>query len=547
MSPPIPHNDRDSDSDDSMPEEPLDVTRDDGWEDVEPEEESEPIVGLFTDKIYPDVRSMLDECREKFDFDLVRVQRKLELDFLGTIKLVNYIRSEVKNGNTKPDVSSAAAFEDEKYLKPVLEDDALLYSLDDIADSAAGERLEVTDKLEKATDPARIKDLENELNNLRGEFAEYKQMVQKALNQSIDDEGESGKKEKDASSSRRFEEAEKGYFTSYSYNAIHESMIKDSIRTDAYRDFIYDNKHLFKDKVVLDVGCGTGILSMFCAKAGAKQVIAVDNSDIIGKAREIVYENGFDGVITCLRGKIEEVILPVKQVDIIVSEWMGYCLLFEAMFDSVLWARDRYLVPGGLMVPSHATIRIAPVASSDIVQEHITFWKSIYGFNMTSMLEGVHDEAIVRSLNSSIMAAESELFFYMPLHTITAKELVFTKEFSVTLSRDIDSLDGWAVWFDIIFMPSADSKLTPEEALPELMKKRDIVAFTTGPGGKETHWQQGLFLIDQKENPTAAMTKGQVVNGSIEYQKKDETSRLLDITIGWNADGKAGSQKWSLA
>lgn len=75
-------------------------------------------------------------------------------------------------------------------------------------------------------------------------------------------------------------------------------MIKDSIRTDAYRDFIYDNKHLFKDKVVLDVGCGTGILSMFCAKAGAKQVIAVDNSDIIGKAREIVYENGFDKVIT---------------------------------------------------------------------------------------------------------------------------------------------------------------------------------------------------------------------------------------------------------
>ncbi|EEQ27442.1 Ribosomal protein arginine N-methyltransferase rmt3 [Microsporum canis] len=544
MSPPANHDDRDSDSDDSMPEEPLDLTRDDGWEDVEPEEESEPVVGLFTDKVYPDTRSMLDECKEKFDFDLVRVRRELELDFLGTIKLVNYIRSEVKNGNMKPDVSSTALFEDEKYLKPVLEDDALLYNLDDIA---VGEQLEVTDKLERMTDPTRIKELENELNNLRGEFAEYKQMVQKALNQSIEGNGEDDGKEANASSSRRFQEAEKGYFTSYAYNAIHESMIKDSIRTDAYRDFIYDNKHLFKDKVVLDVGCGTGILSMFCAKAGAKQVIAVDNSDIISKAREIVYENGFDGVITCLRGKIEEVILPVKQVDIIVSEWMGYCLLFEAMFDSVLWARDRYLVPGGLMVPSHATIRIAPVASSDIVQEHITFWKSIYGFNMSSMLEGVHDEAIVRSLKPEIMAAESDLFLYMPLHTITAKELIFTKEFTVTLSHDIDSLDGWAVWFDIIFMPSADSKLTPEDALPELMKKRDIVAFTTGPGGQETHWQQGLFLIDQKKNPTAAMKKGQVVSGSIEYQKKDEKSRLLDITIGWNSDGKSGSQKWSLA
>jgi protein arginine N-methyltransferase 3 len=129
---------------------------------------------------------------------------------------------------------------------------------------------------------------------------------------------------------------------------IHEIMLKDTVRTDAYRDFVYNNKHLFKDKVVLDVGCGTGVLSMFCAKAGAKKVISVDNSAIIDKARANVFENKLDGVITLLHGKIEEVTLPVKQVDIIISEWMGYCLLYEAMLDSVLYARDKYLAPGGL-------------------------------------------------------------------------------------------------------------------------------------------------------------------------------------------------------
>ena len=77
-------------------------------------------------------------------------------------------------------------------------------------------------------------------------------------------------------------------------------MLKDAVRTDSYRDFIYDNKSIFKDKVVLDVGCGTGILSMFCAKAGAKKVIAVDNSNIIDRAKEIVYENGLGEVITCV-------------------------------------------------------------------------------------------------------------------------------------------------------------------------------------------------------------------------------------------------------
>jgi protein arginine N-methyltransferase 3 len=74
-------------------------------------------------------------------------------------------------------------------------------------------------------------------------------------------------------------------------------MLKDAVRTDAYRDFIYDNKGLFKDKIVLDVGCGTGILSMFCAKAGAKMVIAVDNSNIVERARENIYANGFGDVI----------------------------------------------------------------------------------------------------------------------------------------------------------------------------------------------------------------------------------------------------------
>lgn len=74
-------------------------------------------------------------------------------------------------------------------------------------------------------------------------------------------------------------------------------MLQDTVRTDAYRDFIYDNKHLFAGKVVLDVGCGTGILSLFCARAGAAKVIAVDNSSIIDKAREIIFENALSETI----------------------------------------------------------------------------------------------------------------------------------------------------------------------------------------------------------------------------------------------------------
>ncbi|XP_040944555.1 protein arginine N-methyltransferase 1.1-like [Gossypium hirsutum] len=65
------------------------------------------------------------------------------------------------------------------------------------------------------------------------------------------------------------------YFDSYSHFGIHEEMLKDVVRTKTYQNVIYRNKFLFQNKVVLDVGAGTGILSLFCAKAGAAHVYAV--------------------------------------------------------------------------------------------------------------------------------------------------------------------------------------------------------------------------------------------------------------------------------
>ena len=117
------------------------------------------------------------------------------------------------------------------------------------------------------------------------------------------------------------------YFDSYAHFGIHEEMLKDQVRTITYRNSIYQNQDLFKDKVVLDCGCGTGILSMFAAKAGAKLVIGVDMSDIIHQARQIVKDNGLEDKVVLLQGKIEEVELPVEKVDIIISEWMYYLLI----------------------------------------------------------------------------------------------------------------------------------------------------------------------------------------------------------------------------
>ena len=142
------------------------------------------------------------------------------------------------------------------------------------------------------------------------------------------------------------------YWNSYAHFGIHEEMLKDEVRTRSYRNAILGNKHLFKDKIVLDVGCGTSILSMFSAQAGAKKVFAIDCSDIIKSARQIVKANGFEDTIELIQGKVEEIELPVDHVDIIVSEWMGYFLVYENMLESVLYARDKWLVRRFFFFPS---------------------------------------------------------------------------------------------------------------------------------------------------------------------------------------------------
>jgi len=142
-------------------------------------------------------------------------------------------------------------------------------------------------------------------------------------------------------------------------------MLKDTVRTRAYQRAIEDNPEDFKDKIVMDIGCGTGILSIFAARAGAKHVYAIEFAEIALFAEEIIKRNGLSDRITVIKGKMEEITLPVKQVDIIISEWMGYFLLYESMMDSVLWARDKYLVKGGKILPDKCSIYLAALEDGE--------------------------------------------------------------------------------------------------------------------------------------------------------------------------------------
>ena len=70
------------------------------------------------------------------------------------------------------------------------------------------------------------------------------------------------------------------------------------------------------------------------------------------QAMDIVRENGLENKVTLVKGRLEETTLPFEKFDVIVSEWMGYFLLYEGMLDTVITARDKYLAPGGTLLPN---------------------------------------------------------------------------------------------------------------------------------------------------------------------------------------------------
>lgn len=311
--------------------------------------------------------------------------------------------------------------------------------------------------------------------------------------------------------------SEQHYFSSYDHFGIHEEMLKDTSRTLSYRHAMYKNKHLFKDKVVLDVGCGTGILSMFAAKAGAKHVYSVDMSNIIEKAKQIVSLNGFQDKITLIQGKLEDIQLPVGSVDIIVSEWMGYFLLYESMLDTVLCARDKYLVEGGLIFPDKCSLYIAGIEDGQYKDEKIGYWEDVYGFDYTPFIEVAMSEPLVDTVENNALITTAEKFFEFDINTVKKEDLAFHRSFSLK-AIDSDLCHAYVVWFDCDFPGT------------------EMVTLSTGPMSHYTHWKQTVFYMNQ----VLDLKKGDLIEGTIASRPNAANLRELDIEIQWGLVTAAG-------
>lgn len=305
----------------------------------------------------------------------------------------------------------------------------------------------------------------------------------------------------------REERDDEEYFNVYSHVDVHEEMLRDERRTLTYRKAIEAS---VRDKVVLDVGCGTGVLSMFAVQAGAKHVYAVDASAMAGIAQEIVIKNGMEDRITVLKGKVEEVQLP-QQVDILLSEWMGYGLFYECMLSSVLHARDVWLKPEGIMLPGKARLFTALVRADGMHE----FWDSVYGFDMSPMkclaAQDVSPWAKVEDIEGQDIGSDAVCLIDVNLTTIPIQFLDKGYTSSFQLQSHVGTgITGLCVWFDTAF-------------------GHGIVLSTT-PYQEPTHWGQVLLEFPS----TVSMEQDDMLAGTFELRRSSASHRSIDMLVSWS-------------
>ena len=645
----------------------LDLVGEDGdfadW--TEENEEARLTRCLFSSQTHASPAAALSHAASTFGFDLRVLYKQHGMEFYQVMQCLNYARWCTKEHVGDPPAAAAAAaagiasgaHRDEKFLAPALTDDPLLFDWEDFvgvgidnetveddqaAEAKARKMAEQGDELaDNAQLAATLAVLRAENEALKMRVLEMSARLGESL--TVDDAptnvgaslgfvGDAvfgkeapktypkpnrgsapAKRNGDAPTSQSL--IDDNYFGSYGYFDIHRTMLDDVARTAAYRVALEENPSCVHGKKVLDIGCGTGILSMFAARGGASEVVGIDGAaDIAAVARANVKHNGFDGTIKIVQGKVEELLaqaggvandaggtsteedtdpnasnqLQPHSFDVLVSEWMGYALLFESMFDTVILARDTLLKPGGAVLPDIATIHIAGFGRN---ATSLPFWDDVYGFEMPTVQSKLTSDeylktAVVAPVKGAHCVTSSREIKRLDLSTVSVNDLDFTCG-TVTLVARSDGIrgdehdkqvtagagegatgltqrstivdedaagpvmvHGVVLWFDTLFSERFSSE------------KPGVLS--TSPHARGTHWAQTMLHFPE---PIALWTGtdedcvssekdaiGSVANPASSIKVRvgmakcleKERARALDISLEYTvvgADGAEGSKK----
>ncbi len=260
-------------------------------------------------------------------------------------------------------------------------------------------------------------------------------------------------------------------FLDYERVSHHRSMMSDRVRIEQYRRAIEET--VKPGDIVVDLGTGTGILSLIASKCLPRTIYAIERTDIIEVAERIAHDNGVTN-ITFIKGDSCEIELPTK-CDVLLSECLGYLVVQENMITDFYRFRDKWLKPEGSLIPLDGKLFFGPIASASAYSS-VSFWNSIqdvHGFNYKAL-------SAISANSASHECLSMEDFLSQP---------ILSHEFNFL--SDIDP----SLKCDVVFEIAKDGTLVGIGGYFESTLS-DNVILDTSPLS-QTHWRQHIFPVNK--------------------------------------------------
>ncbi len=297
------------------------------------------------------------------------------------------------------------------------------------------------------------------------------------------------------------------YYINYASLEQQRWMVADRSRTDAFAKAVVEVVQ--PGDVVIDVGAGTGILSLLAAKAGARRVIGVERSDMATYARELIQRNGFSDRVKIVHGNARNLKLN-ESVDVIISEWLGHMAYVEGMFRSVIHVRDAWLKPGGKLLPASVDVMFAPIDDKELYNEHGPgFWskRNIHGIDFSCFTQRELQMGHANQLHvpDKFLLAPGKSIHHLKTDGAHPGDEWCSGTVEYEIQRD-GIVNGFAGWFRTQLSPS--------------------VVLDTAPHCPETHWDQTYFPFHPMD-----VRAGQILKMDYRMDEPFEGSRMMEMTL----------------
>lgn len=224
--------------------------------------------------------------------------------------------------------------------------------------------------------------------------------------------------------------------------------MEDVDRILLFKELINNNQYIFRDKIVMEVGSGIGIIGLLIAKAGAKKVICVDENPSVKYAQELFKANGQEGKVEIFNDSIEKVKLEKGSVDVIFSDWIGCFGVNGRLVKDVIFARDHFLKADGLILPDKANIWMAAVSDTDYCPSRFNYWDNVYGYTMPTMKELFYTEVVYDYIDKDQLISNRAQLFSLDIMKINVDELCFKREFNLVFNENAE-FNSMTLWLEM--------------------------------------------------------------------------------------------------